>query len=125
DLRQGIIKTWAPDIDSDTLKSHLAPGYGRILGRVLSREVYQAAPFASPNRTLEEVARGWRDSYGLFSGPVATREAEKAERELAEHMTDEARKRLQADRREFLAVKEHALDHERDDLVFRKSKGRK
>jgi len=122
ELRREIIKTWKPDIDTEALKNHLvASGFGGALARVLARDAWVAAQDSS----LEQAARAWRHSYDLLSSSHATREVEKAERELAEHMTDEGLIRLQAGRREVLALKEHALDHERDEFLFRKGKRRR
>ncbi|HUI16154.1 MAG TPA: DNA primase [Alphaproteobacteria bacterium] len=121
-LRREIIKAWAPDIDSEALKNHLlASGYGGVLDRVLTQDGWIAASELS----LEEATKAWRHSYDLLSGAAAARDMEKAERDYAEHMTDDGRIRLQAGRREFLALKEHALDHERDELLFRKRKRRR
>ena len=118
-LRREIIKAWAPDIDSETLKNHLlASGYGGALARVLSQDSW----IAGPELSLEEASKAWRHCYDLLVGADSAREVERAEREFAEHASDEGLLRLQASRREFLALKEHALDHERDELLFRKRK---
>jgi len=118
-LRREILKAWAPDIDSEALKNHLlAAGYGGALARVLSQDSW----IAGPELNLEEASKAWRHSYELLAGADAAEEVERAARELAEHMSDEGLLRLQASRRELLALKEHALDHERDELLFRKRK---
>jgi DNA primase len=101
-LRREIIKTWAADIDSETIKSHLRSlGYGGILDRVLSAEVYEAAPFADPAKTPEEAAREWRHSHELLARRRMQLDIDAAERELAEDMTDGNLSRLRALQRQI------------------------
>jgi DNA primase len=100
-LRREIIKTWAPDIDSEGFKSHLKDlGFGAILERVLSAEVYEAAPFADPARAPDEVGREWRHSHDLLARRRVQLDVDQAERELAEDMTDENLNRLRALKRQ-------------------------
>ncbi|MFI5022755.1 MAG: DNA primase [Alphaproteobacteria bacterium] len=122
DLRQEIIKTWAPDIDSDTLKSHLPPGYGSILDRVLAAEVYAAVPFASPGQTLEAAVKGWRHGYQRLDRERLSREILEAVREHAEQMTDESLNRLHALRREIESHEAETLELDRDERLLGKTK---
>jgi DNA primase len=96
-LRQEILKTWTPDIDSGALKNHLkALGFSEILDRVLSREVYEAAPFAHPAQALAAAIKGWRHSYELLSRRRARSDIDEAERDHAASMTEESLTRLRA-----------------------------
>jgi DNA primase len=94
-LRQEILKTWTPDIDSEALKNQLkALGFSEILDRVLTREVYAAAPFAHPAQALAAAVKGWRHSYELLSRRRARSDIDEAEREHAASMTEESLTRL-------------------------------
>lgn len=116
-LRQAILETWTPDIDSETLKNHLrALGYPAALDRVLSEDVYVAAPFARPGRALDVVAREWRHSYHLLLERRTRRDQDDAEREHAEGMSERTRARFEALRRQRESDMKHAMDLDRDDL---------
>ncbi|MFI4988747.1 MAG: toprim domain-containing protein, partial [Alphaproteobacteria bacterium] len=124
-LRQEIIKTWAPDIDSGALKNHLmSSGYGGILDRVLTPEVYTAAPFANPALALAAAAKGWRHSYELLARRRARLEIDAAEREHAEQMSEESLTRLRALQRQVESDELKAVELERDELLLRKTKAR-
>ena len=103
-LRQEILKTWTPDIDSGALKNHLkALGFSEILDRVLTREVYEAAPFAHPAQAFAAAIKGWRHSYDLLSRRRARSDIDAAERDHAESMTEESLTRLRALQRQIEA----------------------
>ncbi len=66
-LRQEIVKAWHPALDTAALQSHLRDyGFGDVLGRILSRDVYVLAPFAGPTAEAGEVRQGWRHLYEVF-----------------------------------------------------------
>lgn len=116
-LRQAIFESWTPDIDSETLKSHLkALGYGAALDRVLSEEVYIAAPFARPGKAPDAAAVGWRHSYYLLLARRTRRDQDDAEREHAEGMSEQTRARFEAVRRQRESDMKHAMDLDREDL---------
>jgi len=116
-LRQAILETWAPDIDSETLKNHLRTlGCGAALDRVLSEDVYVAAPFAGPGRAPDVVAREWRHSYHLLLERRTRRDQDEAERAHAEGMSEQTRARFEALRRQRDSDMKHAMDLDRDDL---------
>jgi DNA primase len=122
-LRQAIIKTWAPDIDSETLKNHLmALGYGGTLGRILSQEVYAAVPFANPSLGGDEVKRAWRHSYELYLLRQRVRpDKDIAEHEHAEAMSEESLSRLRALRQ--IEMDEPSIgDLDRDEFHQREKK---
>lgn len=120
-LRREIIKSWVPDIDSETLKGHLrASGFGGILDRVLSA----AVPFAGSNRHLDEVAAGWRHSYEFLSLQRARLDIEKAEREHAETMTEESLTRLRALQHQIETDGLDAAVEDRDKIFLRDIKSR-
>lgn len=124
-LRREIIKTWAPDIDSEALKNHLrASGFGGILDRVLSREVYATAPFADPIRFPDEAATGWRHSHELLSRRRARREIDEAEREHAKNMTEESLTRLRALQHQIEADGLDAAEEDRNELFLRDNKAK-
>jgi DNA primase len=111
-LRQEIIKSWTPDIDSEALKSHLkALGYGAVLERILSQEVYALAPFAHPAATTAAALSGWRHAHDLLSRRRAKLDIDDAERELGENMTEESLARLHALKRQLDA------DADADDAI--------
>ena len=67
-LRQQILKTWHPALDTDALQNQLREsGFSGILDRLLSREVYSLVPFAGPSAEAGAVREGWRHLYALFS----------------------------------------------------------
>jgi DNA primase len=110
-LRREILKTWTPDIDTEALQNHLkGHGFGEILDRVLAPEVYTAAPFARPGKSLEAVGREWRHSFELLSHRLAKSEQDQVEREHGEVASEETRVRLDAVRRQREADMKHALE---------------
>lgn len=125
-LRREILKTWAPDIDSEALKNHLkALGFGDILDRVLTPEVYTAARFARPDQTLEAAAKGWRVGWLDFLRRRILVEIEQARHEHAENMTDESLTRLRALCRqldEIDAQREEAGDAGPEEFVSHQTK---
>ncbi len=126
-LRGAIInaKTANPDIDSEQLKDHLRSSrYSGILDRVLTREVYAAAPFANPALDLSAAATGWRHSYELLARRRARLDIDEAEREHAEHMSEESLTRLRALQRQIAEEERKAVELERDDDLLRKTKAR-
>jgi DNA primase len=113
-LRQEIIKTWAPDIDSEELKSQLkALGYGGTLERILSPEVYALAPFAHPAAAVGATIRWWRQTHEALARRSARPDIDEAERELAENMTEESLARLHALQRQLEPDADDAVEDER------------
>lgn len=129
-LRREIIKTWAEiiktgssDIDSGALKNHLkALGFGAILERVLTKEVYAAAPFADPAQSFEAATKGWRHSHELITRRRGQLDMDEAEREHAASMTEESLTRLRALRRQIEADGQEADETDRDELMVHSSK---
>ena len=117
DVRQAILETWTPHIDSETLKNHLKTlGYDAALERVLSEDVCIAAPFARPGKAPDAAAVEWRHSYYLLLERRTRRDQEDAEREHAEEMSERTRARFEALRRQRDSDRKSAMDLDRDDL---------
>ncbi|MHB1218929.1 MAG: hypothetical protein ACYC1L_12090, partial [Alphaproteobacteria bacterium] len=65
-LRQELVHVHAarPDLDRAALEGHLRDrGFADLLERVLSREVYEAAPFANPAKALEDRRKEWLEAW--------------------------------------------------------------
>ena len=65
-LRQELVHVHAvrPDLDREALEGHLRErGFADVMERVLSREVYEAAPFANPVKALEDRRKEWLEAW--------------------------------------------------------------
>ncbi len=102
-LRQELLKCEALGLDSDKLSSHLkAIGFSAVLDRLMTRDVYELAPFAAPWASLDEAMRGWRHLYGIFRRRRhLDRELETAQRAMAEDFSERNWAYLSALRREL------------------------
>ena len=111
DLRQELIKTAGAGLDSETLQSHLKQrGYEGVLGKVLSREVYEAVPFAHPKRPLAEVRAEWLKVWNLLRQRDARSELEQDEAAFGQDMTPERWARLAAKKTEIEAAEARELE---------------
>ena len=96
-FRQEIIKMTDSGLDSAGLQSHLKSlGFSDVLGRVLARDVYEAAPFCHPGKPADEAAVEWRAVWAQFWQRQARVELDADTKALGEDMTAERWTRLAA-----------------------------
>jgi DNA primase len=97
-LRRAILNVAAssPDLDAASLKGHLSQdGFSRAVDGLLSPQVYVHARFSRPDADLDAARTGWlRIRHGFQQGRELTVEIDRAERELAEEMTEVTDARL-------------------------------
>ena len=100
-LRQKMVEIGEFDLDSGAFKSHLQEhGFSDLLTRVLSREVYAAAPFARPDKSAAETKREWQDVWRRYWMRRARGELAEDMDALARDMTAERWGRVDAKRRQ-------------------------
>ncbi|MCB2108725.1 MAG: DNA primase [Rhodobacteraceae bacterium] len=92
-LRQTALMHFAqqPDIDSQSLKAHLAgQGFGRELDSLLSADTYIHAAFAKPDASPEAATRGWDHTFTTYQRAGLERELRRAQDELERNPTEAA-----------------------------------
>jgi DNA primase len=117
-LRQEIINVSGSGLDSTGLQRHLREsGYSSLLDRILGRDVYEAAPFCDPRKTLEDVRNDWRAAWDSYWRRDARAELDEDARALGEDMTAERWSRLAAKKREIQRSGPEDQEHEREALA--------
>ncbi|MDA0702258.1 MAG: DNA primase [Proteobacteria bacterium] len=117
-LRQEIINVSGSGLDSTGLQRHLREtGYSSLLDRVLGRDVYEAAPFCDPRKTIDEVRNDWRAAWDSYWRRGARAELDDDARALGEDMTAERWSRLAAKKREIQRSGPEDQEHEQEALA--------
>ncbi len=97
-LRGAILNLAAlhSELDAQRLRDHLCQdGFTRAVDGLLNSQVYNHARFSRPDAELAVVREGWRRvCHGLQESGQLALEIDRAERELAQDMTDSAQARL-------------------------------
>lgn len=88
-IRQEILTISAIDLDSEAIQDHLRSlGLSDLLQKILSRDVYELAPFAAPSATREQALSGWLDLCdGLMRQRALERDIQNARQALAQDVT--------------------------------------
>ena len=121
-LRAEIIKTSGSDLDSATLRSHLRErGCSDVLDRLLTQDVYEAAPFSRPDKTVEEVLREWNSVWTRYWRRQDRAELEEDTKALGKDMTPERWARISARKHEMQMAE--SLDADQDDLESERMSG--
>ncbi|MBT5413930.1 MAG: DNA primase [Rhodospirillaceae bacterium] len=114
-LRQEIINVSGSGLDSTALQRHLKEtGFSSLLDRILGRDVYEAAPFCDPRKTLDEVRNDWRAAWDSYWRRDARAELDEDARALGEDMTAERWSRLAAKKREIQRIGPDDQEQERE-----------
>jgi DNA primase len=109
DLRQAILSVWNPDIDSEALKNQLRDrGFDSALRRLLTPELFGAAPFARPDQKAEAAMEGWVTCYERLAQRQFGVEQAQAEERLARDLNAESLAWFDAWRRQRDAEKRRA-----------------
>ncbi|MFO0996530.1 MAG: DNA primase [Alphaproteobacteria bacterium] len=112
-LRQAIVG--AVGLDTATLQIHLREqGFSGLLDRVLSRDVYEAAPFAGPEKGFVERREEWLEAWARFWRREAHTEISVDAQALGDDLTPERWARFVAKKRQYGEFDERAEG--RDDL---------
>jgi DNA primase len=91
-LRQQALMHLAhqPDLDSDTLKAHLAGlGYDHDLEALLSEDTYVHAAFARPTAEAVQATEGWDNTFGWYQRSGLEAELNQLKEALATNPTEE------------------------------------
>lgn len=93
-----------PGIDSELLKRHLTTvGFGAMLERLLSNDLYVHASFAKPGVEISKVRQGWYDVWNLVQDSNQMRNHDlKAQEELSNDMNEKTWAK-------YRAIKQHML----------------
>ncbi len=88
-LRQEILTISPIDLESGEIQNHLRSlGLSGLVDKILSRDVYELAPFAAPQATPEQALAGWRDlCEGLLQRRTLDRDIQDARQALAQDVT--------------------------------------
>ena len=117
-LRQEIINVSGSGLDSAGMQRHLTKiGYSSLLERIMSRDVYEAAPFCDPRKSVEEVRNDWCAAWDSYWRRDARAELDEDARALGEDMTAERWSRLAAKKREIQRPGPGDQEHEREALA--------
>jgi DNA primase len=99
-LRQAIVGTVG--LDSHALQSHLnEQGFSGMLDRVLSRDVYEAAPFAGPEKGFVERREEWLEAWAGFWRREVHAEISEDAQALGDDMTPERWARFVAKKQQY------------------------
>ncbi len=115
-LRREIINIVAlrPDLDAVALRLHLSQnGFARVVDGLFSPQIYAHARFVRPNADIEEVRRGWLHTRDVLCHyrQLAV-EIDRAERGLAEDMTDATLAQLRALQAQLSALRDEKWTEE-------------
>ncbi len=106
-LRQAIVGTVG--LDSHALQSHLnEQGFSSMLERVLSRDVYEAAPFAGPEKGFVERREEWLEAWAGFWRREVHAELSEDAQALGDDMTPERWARFVAKKQQYDQFDERA-----------------
>ena len=88
-LRQEILTISPVDLEPGAIQAHLRSlGFSDLVDKILSRDVYELAPFAAPRATLDQALAGWRDTCaGLQQRRALDRDIQNARQALAQDVT--------------------------------------
>jgi DNA primase len=89
-IRHEVIKTDVRGLDSQALQNHLGTlGFSGSLGRLLSRDVFDLAPFARPEAEADRAEAGWRHLFAASQRRKdLTRERAQAQAALADDVSE-------------------------------------
>ena len=88
-IRQEILTISPIDLESEAVQDHLRTrGFTDSLQKILSREVYELAPFAAPGATQEQALSGWFDLCdGLMRRRALEQDIRNARQALAQDVS--------------------------------------
>jgi len=79
-----------PDLDSATLKAHLAGlGYAHDLETLLGEDTYVHAAFARPGAEAIKATEGWDNTFGWYQRSVLEAELNQLKESLATNPTED------------------------------------